>query len=86
MFKIDYELKEAIFCNLKEIVELSSVLLNDFEANILNKCLDKVKIGKCFLKNCDLIKITYSYYAQYKEYSNSILEKVPILKNEYSYI
>lgn len=75
-FQIDYELKETIFCNLKEIVELSSVLLNDFEANILNKCLDQVKIGKCFLKNCDLIKITYSYYAQYKEYSNGILEKV----------
>lgn len=57
-------------------MNLSSTLLNDFEKNILNKSFDHVKIGTCFLKNSNIIRQTYAYYAQYIEYSNNILEKV----------
>ena len=74
--KISNDLKDSIFCNIKDIVDLSSVLLNDFESNILNRNQDQVRIGKCFLKNCEIIRTTYSHYAQFIEYSNSLLEKV----------
>jgi hypothetical protein len=74
--KIDQQHKEAIFCNLQQIMNLSSNLLNDFELNILNKSFEEVKIGQCFIKNANLIRQTYAYYAQYIEYSNNILEKV----------
>lgn len=50
--------------------------MNDFESNILNKRSDEVKVGKCFLKNCEKIRVIYSNYAQSIEYSNNILEKV----------
>lgn len=61
---------------MKDIVDLSSTLLNDFELNILNKRSEEVKVGKCFLKNCEKIRVIYSNYAQSIEYSNNILEKV----------
>ncbi|CAF0837962.1 unnamed protein product [Brachionus calyciflorus] len=73
--KISTDIKDSIFCNIKDLVQLSSVLLNDFESNILNQNQDQVRIGKCFLKNCETIRINYSYYAQYIEYSNNILDK-----------
>ena len=76
MIKIEQSQKEAIFCNLKQIMGLSSILLNDFEINILNKTFDEVNIGKCFLDNLNLIKETYAHYAQYIEFSNNTLEKV----------
>lgn len=57
-------------------MSLSSILLNDFEINILNKSFDEVRIGRCFLKNLNLIKETYAHYTQFIEYSNNILEKV----------
>lgn len=67
--------KQAIFCNLKEIVDISNSLLNDFEELILNRTFDKQEIGKCFIKNTQSIKKIYAYYAQYIEHSNAILEK-----------
>lgn len=73
---IEQSQKETIFCNLQEIMNLSSTMLNDFETFILNKSFETVNIGKCFLKNADEIKKTYSYFTQYIEYSNNILEKV----------
>ena len=57
-------------------MSLSSILLNDFEINILNKPFDEVNIGKCFLNNLNLIKETYAHYAQFIEFSNNTLEKV----------
>jgi len=57
-------------------MSLSSILLNDFEINILNKTFDEVKIGKCFLNNLNIIKDTYAHYAQFIEFSNNTLEKV----------
>jgi len=56
-------------------MNLSSTLLNDFEAHILNKKFAQVSIGKCFLKNANAIKQIYSYFTQHIEYSNNILEK-----------
>lgn len=61
-------------------MKLSSLLLNDFENNILNKPFEKVKIGKCFLNNANSIRQIYAHYAQYIEYSNNILEKVILFK------
>ncbi len=72
---IELSKKEAIFCNLHEIMNLSSVILNDFESHILNRSFEQVNIGKCFLKNVDDIKKTYSYFTQYIEYSNYVLDK-----------
>lgn len=63
-------------------MSLSSILLNDFEINILNKTFDEVKIGKCFLNNLNLIKDTYAHYAQFIEFSNNTLEKVRIYKKK----
>ena len=76
LIQIDPAQKEALFCNLKEIMNLSSLLLNDFENNILNKSFEEVKIGKCFIDNANLIRQIYAHYAQFIEYSNNILEKV----------
>jgi len=59
-------------------MSLSSILLNDFEINILNKTFDEVKIGRCFLNNLNLIKDTYAHYAQFIEFSNNTLEKVSV--------
>ena len=78
-FKIEPSQKEAIFCNLKEIMNLSSLLLNDFEMNILNKSFEQVRIGKCFLNNANSIRQIYAHYAQFIEYSNNILEKVKLI-------
>jgi hypothetical protein len=79
-FKIEPSQKEAIFCNLKDIMNLSSLLLNDFETNILNRSFEHVKIGKCFLNNANSIRQIYAHYAQFIEYSNNILEKVILIK------
>ena len=60
-------------------MNLSSLLLNDFETHILNKSFGQVRIGKCFLKNSPLIRQTYAHFAQAIDYSNNILEKVRLL-------
>ncbi len=73
---IDNTLKLTMFCNLKQIMDISNTLLNDLEENILNKSFEDVIIGKCFIKNAHSIKTIYAHYAQYIEHSNSILEKV----------
>ena len=64
---------------MKDIIELSSTLLNDFEDNILNQPYEEIRIGTCFIKNSNSIRKVYAFYAQYMEYSICILEKVCLL-------
>ncbi len=76
IFKLENFKIESIFCNLKEVIDQSNILLDDFEENILNKPFDQAKVGVSFLKNSNSIRKIYAHYAQNIECSIYVIEKV----------
>jgi hypothetical protein len=72
LLKIGANVKATLFCNLKDIIDISSMVINSLEYDVLNKPNDDcIHVSTCFLNNCQTIKQVYAHYAQYIEHSMS---------------
>jgi hypothetical protein len=64
---VDAAQKRALFCNVRELADVSAALLAELEARVLGRRADAWAVGECFLRQAAAVQRAYAHYAQHAE-------------------
>ncbi len=64
---VDAAQKRALFCNVRELADVSAALLAELEARVLGRAADAWAVGECFLRQAAAVQRAYAHYAQHAE-------------------